>query len=82
MDSNANGMSKVLTSVTGTSEFSVDLKARKRRGNAERPRCTRERRRVKLWEEPDQKLVTDDVRGGSYSYLGGVAITPPRAPQR
>lgn len=43
------------------------------RGNAERPRCTRERRRVKLWEEPDQKLVTDDVRGGSCSFLGGVA---------
>jgi len=27
-----------------------------------------ERRKVKLWEEPDQKLVTDDVRGGSYSF--------------
>ncbi len=36
--------------------------------------ATRKRRRIKLWEEPDQKLVTDDVRGGSYSFLGGVAI--------
>ena len=43
--------------------------------------ATRKRRRIKLWEEPDQKLVTDDVRGGSCSFLGGVAITPPRAPQ-
>jgi hypothetical protein len=26
------------------------------------------RRKVKLWEEPDQKLVTDDVRGGGCSF--------------
>jgi hypothetical protein len=27
-----------------------------------------ERRKIKLWEEPDQKLVTDDVRGGGRSF--------------
>lgn len=27
-----------------------------------------DRRKVKLWEEPDQKLVTDDVRGGRHSF--------------
>jgi hypothetical protein len=26
------------------------------------------RREVKLWEEPDRKLVTDDVRGGRHSF--------------
>jgi len=30
--------------------------------------ATWERRKVKLWEEPDRKLVTDDVRGGSHSF--------------
>jgi hypothetical protein len=30
--------------------------------------ATWERRKVKLWEEPDQKLVTDDVRGGRHSF--------------
>jgi hypothetical protein len=30
--------------------------------------ATWERRKVKLWEEPDRKLVTDDVRGGRHSF--------------
>jgi hypothetical protein len=30
--------------------------------------ATWERRKVKLWEEPDHKLVTDDVRGGRHSF--------------
>ena len=28
---------------------------------------------VKLWEEPDRQLLTDDVRGGLPLLLGGVA---------
>jgi hypothetical protein len=43
-------------------------KARERKGNAERPRCYTGKTLVKLWEEPDQKLVTDDVRGGGCSF--------------
>jgi len=37
-------------------------------GNAERPRCYTGKREIKLWEEPDQQLVTDDVRGGCRSF--------------
>lgn len=48
--------------------FLVDLKARKRLGNAERPRCYTRTTKVKLWEEPDRKLVTDDVCGGGCSF--------------
>jgi hypothetical protein len=28
-------------------------------------------RKVKLWEEPDRMLVTDDVRGGCHSFWAG-----------
>ena len=38
------------------------------------------RRKVKLWEEPDQKLVTDDARDGCHSFWAewqnAVARTP------
>ena len=39
-----------------------------------------ERRKVKLWEEPDQKLVTDDVRGGSYSFWAEWLYAAARTP--
>jgi hypothetical protein len=60
---------QVLTSVTSSVKyFLVDLKALKRLGNAERPRCYTRTTKIKLWEEPDRKLVTDDVCGGGCSF--------------
>ena len=49
-------------------KFSMDLK-RESAGATQSGRVAAwERRKVKLWEEPDQKLVTDDVRGGCCSF--------------
>lgn len=49
-------------------KFPMDLKRESARATQSGRVAAWERRKVKLWEEPDQKLVTDDVRGGCRSF--------------
>jgi hypothetical protein len=60
---------KVLTSVTGNVKNFPWISSAKAQGQRRAAALLHgKRRKIKLWEEPDQKLVTDDVRGGGYSF--------------
>jgi len=58
----------------------VDLKARKRIATLSGRVAAWERRKIKLWEEPDHKLGTDDVRGGCCSFWAEWLYAAARTP--
>ena len=63
-------------------KFPMDLKRESARATQSGRVAAWGRRKVKLWEEPDQKLVTDDVRGGCCSFWAERHHAAARTPAR